>query len=209
MLPRNPEAGETPAPASELEQRVVEISARIMWRAFPYFAWRYGERGRAFGRSDAGFLVTLLSLDEPMAKAQVNWLAGVLAPRGMPSLLLETQLESLGRTLRRLQGTGGDRLLALAAGLRGRRTMAISESTIATCEALSFAAASGIRRRRGIGRLIAAAVADRSTGLGEFDDALVRWLATADPQDSAWLDGCRAAHAHAAQSVLPQGGGPG
>ncbi len=151
LLPRNPEAGDTPAPATELEQRVVDLSARVMWRAFPYFAWRYGDWGRAFGRSD--------------------------------------------------------RLFALAAGLRSRRTGALSESTFAACETLCFAAASGVRRRRGIGRLIAAAVADRATGMGEHDEALIRWLVTADPQDLTWREGCRAAREHAQQNLRRPPGG--
>lgn len=172
-----------------------------MWRAFPYFAWRYGERGRRFGRSDAGFLVTLLELDEATARAQVQWLAGVLAPRGMPSLLLEVQLESLGRAARRFRGSGAERFVALAGHLRARRSSVLEEATFADCETRTRLASHGITRRRGAGRLIAAAVADHALGLGDHAGALVRWLSDAEPADAAWRVACDDAHALAIRSA--------
>jgi hypothetical protein len=198
--PFNAEAGETPAPASAEERAAVESSARVIWRAFPYFAWRYGERGRSFGRSDAGYLVTLLEHDEPTARAQVAWLARLLAPRGMPSLLLEVQLESLGRTLRRAQVPGASRLRALAAELRSARLGVLDASTFVACERICRAAMGGVLRRRGAGSLIAAAVADRALGFGEHDEALVRWLAGAEPSDPRWSTACAAARALAMAS---------
>ena len=168
-----------------------------MWRAFPYFAWRYGERGRAFGRSDAGYLVTLNALDEAAAYQQVLWLAGLLAPRGMPGLLLERQLESLGRTAARFGRPGAARLLALAATMRSGRQRVISASVMHDCEQMCRATSGGVSQRRGAGALIAAAVADRALGLGAHDEALVRWFCDALPTDPAWANACVAAHRHA------------
>lgn len=130
--PFNPEAGSTAAPASAREREWVERSAAVIWRAFPYFAWRYAARGRAFGRSDAGYLVTLLAQNEATSRAQVYWLAGVLAPRGMPSLLLEYQLESLGRIGRREELPGAERFLALAAEWRSARLSAHHSEALIT-----------------------------------------------------------------------------
>ncbi|MDQ3090583.1 MAG: hypothetical protein M3R46_02770 [Actinomycetota bacterium] len=60
-------------------------------------------------------------MDDATSRQQVAWLIGVLAPRGMPSLLMEYQLECLGRLWRRerpIERNAG-RLLA-AAALSGR-----------------------------------------------------------------------------------------
>lgn len=189
----NPDAGDTPAPNDPADVAVVERSARVMWRAFPYFAWRYGERGRAFGRSDAGFLATLTQLDDEAARQQVLWLARVLAPRGMPSLLLEYQLESLGRAAHRAQRPSASRLLELAAQLRRRRLGVVDAALMAACEQRCQAAARDLHRRQGAGLLIAAAVADRALGLGDHDEALVRWFADAEPGDPAWAEAGAAA----------------
>jgi hypothetical protein len=205
LNPFNSEAGETPAPVGASECAAVESSAKVIWRAFPYFAWRYGERGRSFGRSDAGYLVTLLQHDEPTARAQVAWLARLLAPRGMPTLLLEVQLESLGRTAQRANISGAGRFRVLATELRRARLGALDAATFEACERLCRAASLGLRRRHGAGTLIAAAVADRALGIGEHDDALVQWLSDAEPKAPAWSSACEAAQAHARGSL---GAGP-
>lgn len=191
--PWNPEAGDTPAPADARDRELVERSARVIWRAFPYVAWRYGERGRSFGRSDAGYLITLLTLDESVARQQVAWLAGVLAPRGMPSLLLEYQLESLGRMWRRDRTRGENRFVVLGAELRASRLSVLDAPVFDACERLCWSAALGVARRRGAGRLIAGAVADAALGLGEHDEALVGWFADAANDDPAWSNACAAA----------------
>ena len=206
MNPFNPEAGDTPAPAAPEDLAVVEHSARVMWRAFPYFGWRYGERGRAFGRSDAGFLVTLTRTEDEAAWQQVLWLARVLAARGMPTLLLEYQLESLGRTAQRAQRASEARLLALAAQLRSRRLSVLDASLVSKCEQLCWGAARAQRRRRGAGLLIAAAVADRALGMGPHDEALVRWFSQAEPGERAWSEACTAARALALAHTSPEGG---
>jgi hypothetical protein len=193
--PFNPEAGDAPAPADPEDVAVVEYSARVLWRAFPYFAWRYGARGRAFGRSDAGYLATLHQLGEDVAVQQVTWLAALLAARGMPSLLLEYQLESLGRAAKRGRRHGASLLLAVAERMRRARLAVLSVAVGARCEELCRAAADGVSCRRGAGRLIAAAVADSVLGLGEHDEALVRWLSHAAPGGSAWSGACRDARA--------------
>ncbi|MEI8257362.1 MAG: hypothetical protein WCJ30_16935, partial [Deltaproteobacteria bacterium] len=166
-----------------------------------YFAWRYGERGRAFGRSDAGYLVTLLGHDEEAARRLVAWLARLLAPRGMPSLLVEYQLDSLGRALRRANLSGASRLRGWAAELRRGRLGAVDAVAMEVCERTCRDAAEGIRQRRGAGTLIAAAVADRALGYGEYDVALVRWLSDAEPKHAAWSSACAVAHAHALASL--------
>lgn len=187
---------------------MVEQSARVMWRAFPYFEWRFGARGRAFGRSDAGFLQTLAELDFAASWQQVLWLARLLAARGMPSLLLVYQLESLGRIAARRARPAAERLLALAQQLRGAHHAVLSPSVFPECERRCQAGSTGERRRAGAGLLLAAAVSDRVLGLGEFDEALERWFCQAVPEDQAWAKACAAARAHALAHCGPAPGAP-
>lgn len=193
MNPFNPEAGETPAPTAPADIELAERSARVIWRAFPYFGWRYGARGSSFGRSDAGFLLTLQDMEEAAAHAQVAWLARLLAARGMPSLLLEYQLESLARLSGRRGRAGEAGLRALAGRLRSARLGVLDASVGPACEALCRRASNGASRRRGAGLLIAAAVADRAVGFGAHEDALVAWLCAAAPGEQPWSEACSAA----------------
>jgi hypothetical protein len=204
--PFNPEAGETPAPHDPVDVAIAEQSARVLWRAFPYFAWRYGERGARFGRSDAGYLLTLADVPEAFALSQIDWLAKLLAARGMPSILLEYQLEHLARLTSRRQRPGASRLRSLAAHLRHGRLAVMDIQVALECERLGGAAARGQRRRHGVGRLIASAVADVSLGFGEHAQALTRWFCDTDPDDVAWARACAAARDLAVSSVKSGGG---
>jgi hypothetical protein len=204
--PFNPEAGETPAPSDPVDVAIAEQSARVIWRAFPYFAWRYGERGARFGRSDAGYLLTLADVPEDLALSQIDWLARLLAARGMPSILLEYQLEHLARLASRQQRPSETRLRLLAAHLR-RRRLAVMDSRVGSeCERLCRAAVRGQRRRHGAGRLIASAVADGALGFGTHDQALTRWLSDTARDDVAWARACAASRDLAHTNLKPPGG---
>jgi hypothetical protein len=154
----NSEAGDTPAPAEPADLAAVTQAAKVLWRAFPYFAFRYGERGRAFGRSDAGYVVTLADLSDDMRRHQLRWLGELLAARGMPSILLEHQLELLGRSGRKLGRRWADRMLAAADEMRRARISVLPEATFVACELACRAAALDVplrcrpAPRRGSGR---------------------------------------------------------
>jgi hypothetical protein len=188
------EAGDTPAPAHSADLVAVEQAAKVLWRAFPYFAFRYGARGRAFGRSDAGYVVTLAELSDDMMHHQLRWLGELLAVRGMPSILLEHQLDLLGRSGRRSARGWSNRMLAAAAEMRRSRTAVLPEAVSAACERACRAAARDVPMARGAGRLIAAAVADRALGFGAHDEALLRVMCEAAAANEAWRRACIQAH---------------
>jgi heme oxygenase len=95
----NPEAGRHPVPADAREVQASLQAADVCWQRFPYYEHRYGERGRRFARSDAAWLATLCQYDPAQIIQQVRWLGRVLAGRGMPTLLLQVQLEILVEAL--------------------------------------------------------------------------------------------------------------
>jgi hypothetical protein len=204
MNPWNDDAGDTPAPTDARDRALAVRSAAIIWRAFPYCQWRYGERGRAFGRSDAGYLITLATVDDATFRHQVAWLIDVLAPRGMPSLLMEYQLESLGRLWRRERPLERNPFLGGAAELRARRLLAMDAAVFDACERICRQAASrGQARSSDAGRLLAAAVVDCALGVGAHEDALARWFIDAEPGDGGWAGACARALEYARAGCRP------
>ena len=91
----NPEAGRHPVPSDEREVQAALRAGDACWKRFPYYEQRYGERGRRFARSDAAWLATLYTYEPAQILQQARWLGRVLAGRGMPTLLLQVQLEIL------------------------------------------------------------------------------------------------------------------
>ena len=151
-------------------------------------------------------LVGFLGLE--LLRDIVDWLARLLAVRGMPTLLFEYQLEHLGRAWRRDHGGGDDVLSGAAAQLRAARLSVLEPSTFAACDQLCRAASAGKPRRGGTGLLIASAVADRATGIGAYDDALLRWLCDAQPENIHLALACASAHERAVAGLRAAGSVP-
>ena len=168
--PLNPEAGMTPMPSDPREVEAALRAGRLSLRMTPYYGFRYGERGVRFTRSDSAFLATLPEHPEATIKRQVEWLAGVLSNRGMPSLLLEQHLRVLARTLTRAVPEKRDFYRALfvaSEGLRARRTALLPEG-VGRPIGETFPEAAGLpytRLARGTGHLLVAAVADERAGM--------------------------------------------
>jgi hypothetical protein len=186
MNPFNPEAGDTPAPSDPLEIEVARRAAVLVWRAVPYFELRYGERGRRFGLSDGAWLVTLAHLPEPTRRNQVDWLTRVLAPRGMPSWLLEVQLEVTARVGGKLGWDGAGAMREAAAPLARARRERLSEAAFAEADARFAERAGRSRLAAGTGRLVAAALIDVARGLCPSAAPVIDWLADPARFDPAW-----------------------
>jgi hypothetical protein len=189
MNPLNPEAGDTPAPSDPLELAVARAAAAVVWRAVPYFAFRYGERGRRFGASDAAWLVTLAGLPRDARLAQIDWLAGLLAARGMPSWLLEIQLAATARAATRRSWAGAGALADAAVHLSSRRRAVLPEPAFLEAGRL-FARLAGLaggsRLATGAGRLIAAAHADVALGICASPAPVVGWFMDPAIFPAAW-----------------------
>jgi hypothetical protein len=174
--PSNPDAGFTPAPSDPLACEVAGRASATVWRAVPYFALRYGARGRRFATSDGAWLATLPSLPPEIRIAQVDWLARVLSARGMPSWLLELQLRVTRRIGTRLGWPDAARLADAEAHLQARRRGVLSEEAFAAADALFVQRAGPGRLAVGTGRLVAAAHVDAACGLCPSPAVVVDWL---------------------------------
>jgi hypothetical protein len=178
----NPEAGTHPVTADPRELAAAERAGERSWAAWPYFARRYGERGRRFTRSDSGWIATLPDLPPASVLAQLRWLGHLLAARGMPRLLLQEHLVILHEELVAAvpERAAAYAVLQQAAEmLRSEREQHLPEPALAelqtTFERHLPPGAPADELRAGV--LIGAAVADERAGVPRAVDSLLEWLA--------------------------------
>ena len=198
----NPEAGRHAVPADAREVEAALRAADLCWQRFPYFEARYGERGLRFARSDAAWQATLYQYEPAQISQQVRWLGRVLAGRGMPTLLLQDQLEILVRELSAAlpeKKSAYEKLLPAAAELPALRRRHLSDETIQAIAA-GFDRAAGPEwsaRFPRTGELLACAVADELAGSPLAVESLRPWFTDAARFPAAWLTAVTSALAQA------------
>jgi hypothetical protein len=180
--PLNPSAGDVPVPEDPREIEAALSAGLVSYRVFPYLEWRYGERGRAFTRSDSAWLAWLTRHDQEHVREQIAWLKGLLSNRGMPSTILELHLEVLHRQLVRKipeRSRQYAQLKRSAEQLRQEREASMSpEHAKRLVE--DFVAALALHRRAlaiGAAGLLVAAIADEISGDRNAVRSTAVWLA--------------------------------
>ncbi len=201
-----------PADAREVEAAVRAGDA--CWQRFPYYEQRYGERGLRFSRSDAAWQATLCGYPPPQILQQVRWLGRVLAGRGMPTLLLQVQLEILVEELVAAipeKRAGYEKLLPAAAALHATRCSHLADASVDAI-AVEFDRAVGREwsaRLPHTGALLCAAVADELDGNENAVDSLRPWLTDSARFPAEWIAAVEASLAQARRQAgagTPQAG---
>jgi hypothetical protein len=177
----NPEAGRHPVPADTREVQAALGAADACWQRFPYFEHRYGERGQRFARSDAAWLATLGRYEPAQIIQQVRWLGRVLAGRGMPTLLLQVQLEilveALAAAIPEKKSEYGKMSLAAAELRESRRKHLADEPLQAFADGFDHAVGPEWSTRfPHTGALLVSAVADELEGNDGAVESLRSWL---------------------------------
>lgn len=155
------------------------------WLAYPYYQARFGDRGRRFTRSDSAWLASLG--DDPAPGQQVDWLAGVLAARGMPTLLLETHLKHLQEALIDILPHRDQRYAWLkrhAESLHERRHAAL---TPRSSQRLAAGFAPAEAPFENMGAVLVAAAADDETGYRRALESVLSWAIDADRFGPGWV----------------------
>jgi hypothetical protein len=189
----NPSAGDHVVTSDPIELAAAERAIHRSWAEFPYYARRFGMRGRSFSSSDSGWLVTLCDMREAAAVAQALWLGTVLAGRGMPRLLLEHHLDLLADEMTRFRpaadGARYEVLRGCAAAFRERRLARLDADAFGALERAfdERAPAAELRRLRRMGAILAAAVADERDGIELAVSSLVGWATDPERFSSAWI----------------------
>jgi hypothetical protein len=187
----NSEAGRHAFPTDPAVVEAALRAARRCWDAYPYYAARYGERGLRFAHSDVGWLATLIDGDDATVVDQIEWLAKVLACRGMPSVLLERQLGMLQRGLAASAPARDDGYAGILRGeahLRAARARILDEGTFAArAAAFDAAAGRGPEAIVGCGEIIVGAVVDERGGRRGALGSVEPWLTDAARFPAAWV----------------------
>ncbi len=204
----NPEAGRHAVPADAREIEAALRSADLLWQRLPYFAARYGERGLRFARSDAAWQATLCQYEPEQILQQVRWLGRVLAGRGLPTCLLQVQLEMLVKELSAAipeKKTAYEKLLPAAAELHALRRKHLSDENIQAIAA-EFDHAVGPEwsaRFPRTGELLGCAVADELEGSELAVTSLRPWFTDPARFPAAWIAAVETALAQACQLAGP------
>jgi heme oxygenase len=186
--PLNPDAGTHPMPRDVREVQAALHAGERTFEAWAYYRARYGERGVRFTRSDSCWLVTLAREDASLALRHVRWLAGVLAARGMPSLLIEQHLELLHAGLTAFvpeRASAYEALRAASRALRAERLALLDDARMHEL-ASTFEAGDAELSPHEAGLLVVAAVLDEKRGVGRAVESLTSWLADTDRFSDAW-----------------------
>lgn len=188
----NPEAGDHPIPSDPREIQAAIRAGDQGWAEFPYYAERYGERGKRFADSDTCWLATLCRLEAQALGRQIEWLRRVLAHRGMPSVMLEQTLyalhEELVRSLPENQAAYG-KLRTAAEQLTAARMRRLPERA---AEPLieDFQRAAGpdlAGRHADMPRLLLSAVADEADAIEGAVPSLLAWATDPDRFPPPWI----------------------
>jgi hypothetical protein len=192
----NPDAGSHPVTHDPREIAAAAAAAERSFEEFPYFAERYGERGRRFGHSDGAWLAVVAEAAQEQVNAEVLWLGGLLSSRGMPQVMLERHLEFLHDELVRAAPERSEvygRLLAAAEMLRRMRERQISAKRCRELADAFAARAAGewSARLPHAGELLVSAAADERMGITQAVPAIEGWMT--DPQrfPASWIAAVR------------------
>lgn len=192
----NPEAGTHPLPTDPRELQAALRAGEQSWRQFPYYEWRYGQRGAQFTRSDSAWLVTLSDHPSVIVEQQVLWLGRVLAARGMPQWLLERHLELLHQELVAAvpeKAAAYERLQLAALRLREMRRQHIDDDLFQSLIA-EFDQQVGDEwstRLPATGGLLAAAVADERAGIVQAVTSIESWMTEPTRFPDVWIEAVR------------------
>lgn len=188
----NPVAGSHAITTDARELAAALRAGERSWRHFPYYQWRYGERGAQFTRSDSAWLVTLAAHAQPVVDQQIRWLGRVLAARGMPQWMLQLHLELLYEELVAAIPEHGSTFVQLqraADSLRVQREHYLSDQEL-TAHSAAFDQQVGQEwstRLPRTGGLLAAAVADEQAGIMQAVTSIEGWMTDASRFPSHWI----------------------
>ena len=203
----NPEAGAHPVPNDPAEIEAALHAGQRCWLEYPYFAWRFGERGQRYTYSDGAWLVTLATRNQAAINAQIEWLGTVLASRGIPRILLQRHLELLYEELiARMPAqreTDYRRLLVAADHLAEQRRAVISDADFDAIRNRFEQAIGPDWRMRlpGIGNLLVSAVSDQHHGIAQAVTGLESWLTDPERFPPHWIAAVREALQQAQAAV--------
>jgi hypothetical protein len=189
----NFEAGDHAMPQDPAEIGLALRAGNEAWAEFPYLEKRYGARGKRFTNSDSCWLVTLARTSrQGVATASLNWLRATLAPRGIPTAILEAHLRIIRQAIivefpdEPGMQSRFDPFLADREAERRAHFGPAGKSPLVDHFAPRFRACSGLQVESAAD-LIASAWVDQRSGVAGALPALQNWLTDAARFSADWI----------------------
>jgi heme oxygenase len=193
----NPLAGNHKIPDDLREIQAALRAGERTALMFPYFERRYGDRGRRFSRSDSGWLATLADESQAKVNQQTQWLARLLAMRGMPQWVTECHLMVLHEELVQVHPEKSAIYATLAESARQlaeQRRAHLSDAALMELDR-AFDARVGPEWSAWMphgGGLLAAAVADERGGVTHVLENIVGWMSDKSRFPAHWVEAVEA-----------------
>lgn len=189
----NPEAGKHNIPEDISEIHAALRAGNISWDANPYYAWRYGLRGKQYTRSDSAWLITLCDLDDDVVIDQIKWLGRILASRGMPQWLLATHLEHLVSELIKVRP---ERISYYEKLTKAKKELHLAFEQFLPNEArfnliLDFEKQVGIEwsnRLKNMGTILLSAICDEQSGIDRALTSIHPWVTDNNRFPQHWIE---------------------
>jgi hypothetical protein len=188
----NPLAGNHPITGDMTEIKAMMRAHQRIAQLFPYMDLRYGMKGRKFSWSDGGWLISLTSEAQVSVNQQIQWLARLLARRGMPRWFMECHLQLLYEELVLVIPANRDTyatLVEAARVLADERRATISDAALMALDD-AFYERVGPEWRAWMpncGAMLASAVADELTGVPHALEAIEGWMTDPARFPDAWI----------------------
>ncbi|MBF0290177.1 MAG: biliverdin-producing heme oxygenase [SAR324 cluster bacterium] len=176
----NPESGNQPISEDAEEINAALRAGKITWKKFPYYAWRYSDRGEQYTRSDSAWITTLVNYNWARVQQQIRWLGRVLSTRGMPQWMLEIHLQNMYNELIKVHPDKEKKyalLLEASADLGEMRKACFDDQALQKFSD-QFDAEVGSEwswRLKHMGALLGAAVADEKSGIDGAVSSIESW----------------------------------
>ena len=175
----------------------IDRSMQAFARAFPYLRWRHDQAGLHALRNDNAQLVAIVGTQPHEFGPQLDWFTLQMSERGMPSWMVEVDLELLARVLRRAlpdHPDMGTRIAHAAHDLGTRRHAAMVEGKFRRAGS-SFAARLEFGPSRlwsGFGKILASAVIDERLGVSHAVLRVSEWATNRQRFGPRWTEAVEA-----------------
>jgi heme oxygenase len=192
----NPLAGNHPITGDMTEIKAMMRAHQRIAQLFPYMDLRYGMKGRKFSWSDGGWLISLTSEAQVSVNQQIQWLARLLARRGMPRWFMECHLQLLYEELVLVIPAKRDTYATLAEAARmlaDERRAYISDEMLKALDTIFYEHVGPEWRAwmPNCGAMLASAVADDQVGVAHALEAIEGWMTDPARFPAAWIAAVR------------------
>jgi heme oxygenase len=192
VMDLNPSAGTHAIPDDPREIQAAIRAGEVTLKQIPYFEWRFGDRAKKFTHSDSAWLAAVTRLSDSAFAQQVDWLAQLLATRGMPQWILEEHLRNLYAELLRFcpeNAAQYEKIAKVAGKKRSEREMTVVAGDFSQLgeEFEDRVKDEWPKMSRNAGKILVAAVSDEALDIKNAVASVQGWMTNPARFSPDWI----------------------